>query len=73
VMDELRAKGDPSNLEGQARFGIDVSKSLGISMSRLRPLAPAATVPFTGLAGGEVGVAPDGQAESGLLANGAPC
>lgn len=30
---------EPSNLEGQARFGIDVSSSLGISMSRIRPLA----------------------------------
>lgn len=38
VMAELHAMADPSNLHGQARFGIDVSGSLGISMSRLRPL-----------------------------------
>lgn len=38
-MDELRAMADPSKLPGQARFGIDVSNSLGISMTRLRPLA----------------------------------
>ncbi len=39
VLDELRAMADPSNLQGQARFGIDVSNSLGISMTSLRPLA----------------------------------
>lgn len=39
VMEELRAMAEPSNLEGQARFGIDISGSLGISMSRIRPLA----------------------------------
>lgn len=39
VLDELRAMGDPSNLAGQARFGIEVSSSLGVSMSRLRPFA----------------------------------
>ncbi|MEX0789924.1 MAG: DNA alkylation repair protein, partial [Actinomycetota bacterium] len=39
AMDELRAMADPSNLPGQARFGIDISNSLGISMTRLRPLA----------------------------------
>lgn len=39
MMAELRAMAAPSNLEGQARFGIDVSSSLGISMSRIRPLA----------------------------------
>ena len=39
VMAELHSMADPSNLEGQARFGIDISGSLGISMSRLRPLA----------------------------------
>jgi 3-methyladenine DNA glycosylase AlkD len=39
VMAELRSMADPSNLEGQARFGIDVSRSLGISTGRLRSLA----------------------------------
>lgn len=39
VMRELRTMSDPSNLPGQARFGIDISRSLGISMTRLRPLA----------------------------------
>lgn len=39
VLAELRAMADPSNLKGQARFGIDVSNSLGISMTSLRPLA----------------------------------
>lgn len=39
VMDELRGMAEPANLPGQARFGIDVSSSLGISMSRLRPFA----------------------------------
>lgn len=39
VMDELRAAADPSNLPGQARFGIDISNSLGISMTGLRQLA----------------------------------
>lgn len=38
-MDELRSMADPSNLPGQARFGIDVVNSLGISMTRLRLLA----------------------------------
>jgi 3-methyladenine DNA glycosylase AlkD len=35
-LDELA---DPTQLEGQARFGIDVSNSLGISMPALRELA----------------------------------
>lgn len=39
TMDRLRSMSDPSNLPGQARFGIDVSNSLGISMAQLRPLA----------------------------------
>lgn len=39
VMDELHRMADPANLPGQARFGIDVSHSLGISMTQLRPLA----------------------------------
>ncbi|CAN5785257.1 DNA alkylation repair protein [soil metagenome] len=39
VMGELRGMAEPSNLPGQARFGIDISSSLGISMTRLRPLA----------------------------------
>lgn len=39
VMDELHLLADPTNLPGQARFGIDVSSSLGISMAQLRPLA----------------------------------
>lgn len=30
---------DPSNLPGQARYGIDTSNALGISMTQLRPLA----------------------------------
>lgn len=38
-MDRLRAMANPSNLSGQARFGIDISNSLGISMTQLRPLA----------------------------------
>lgn len=38
-MDCLRAMANPSNLSGQARFGIDISNSLGISMTQLRPLA----------------------------------
>lgn len=38
-MARLNAMAEPSNLEGQARFGIDISHSLGISMTRLRPLA----------------------------------
>lgn len=38
-MARLYAMADPSNLEGQARYGIDVSNSLGISMTQLRPLA----------------------------------
>jgi 3-methyladenine DNA glycosylase AlkD len=39
VMDELQRMTNPANLPGQARFGIDVSHSLGISMTQLRPLA----------------------------------
>lgn len=39
VLGELRAMANPSNLPGQARFGIDISNSLGISMTGLRPLA----------------------------------
>ena len=39
VLAELRAMSDPSNVAGQERFGIDVSNSLGISMTRLRALA----------------------------------
>ncbi len=39
VVEELRSMADPSNLEGQARFGIDISTSLGISMTQLRPVA----------------------------------
>lgn len=39
VLEKLHEMAEPANLEGQARFGIDISKSLGISMTRLRPLA----------------------------------
>ena len=39
TMDRLRAMADPSNLPGQARFGIDISHSLGVSMTQLRRLA----------------------------------
>ncbi len=39
VVEELRSMADPSNLEGQDRFGIDISTSLGISMTHLRSLA----------------------------------
>lgn len=38
-MARLHAMADPTNLEGQARYGIDVSFSLGISMTQLRLLA----------------------------------
>ncbi len=38
-MAELRDMADPSNLEGQARFGVDISSSLGIPMPDLRSLA----------------------------------
>lgn len=38
-MTRLRSMADPLNLPGQARFGIDNSNSLGISMTQLRPLA----------------------------------
>lgn len=38
-MAELRAMADPSNLAGQARYGIDVSNSLGISMTDVRQVA----------------------------------
>ncbi|HEX2052225.1 MAG TPA: DNA alkylation repair protein [Actinomycetota bacterium] len=39
VIRELREMADPANLAGQARFGIEVTSSLGVSMTRLRPLA----------------------------------
>jgi 3-methyladenine DNA glycosylase AlkD len=41
VLSQLHALKDPSNLEGQAHFGIDVSSSLGISAPKLRALAKA--------------------------------
>jgi 3-methyladenine DNA glycosylase AlkD len=39
TISRLRAMADPSNIPGQARYGIDTSNSLGISMTQLRPLA----------------------------------
>jgi 3-methyladenine DNA glycosylase AlkD len=39
VIDTLHALGAPENLPGQARYGIDVSNSLGISAPKLRALA----------------------------------
>jgi 3-methyladenine DNA glycosylase AlkD len=39
VVAKLRALGDPKNVEGMARFGIDVPDALGVSAPNLRKLA----------------------------------
>jgi 3-methyladenine DNA glycosylase AlkD len=39
VLDRLRAIADPDRLPGMARFGIDVSHALGVSIPELRALA----------------------------------
>ena len=39
VLDRLKSLGDPKNVEGMARFGIDVPKAFGVSAPDLRGLA----------------------------------
>jgi 3-methyladenine DNA glycosylase AlkD len=39
VMDELRQRGNPKAVAGMARFGIQTSKALGISIPQLRDIA----------------------------------
>ena len=39
ILEELRSKADPRNVEGMARFGISRERTLGISIFDLRPLA----------------------------------
>ena len=38
-LDELKAKSVSENLSGMARFGIDTSKALGVSMPNIRQIA----------------------------------
>ncbi len=39
VLDELKALANPENVAGMARFGIETTKALGISMKTLEPIA----------------------------------
>ena len=39
VIDRLRKMGNPENVAGMARFGINASNTLGVSMPQLRALA----------------------------------
>ena len=39
VLDRFRSLGDPKNVEGMARFGIDVPNAFGVSTPNLRSLA----------------------------------
>ena len=39
VIDEIRSRGDPLMVTGMARFGIETSKALGVSVPQLRALA----------------------------------
>jgi len=39
VLEQLRSLGDPKNVEGMARYGIRVTKALGVSAPNLRALA----------------------------------
>ncbi len=58
ILNQLKAKADPSNLEGMARFGITVEKRLGVSVPEMRRIAKesgkdhklAATLWKTGIA-----------------------
>jgi len=39
VLEELKSLGDPAGREGMARFGIETSRALGVSVVKLRSLA----------------------------------
>jgi 3-methyladenine DNA glycosylase AlkD len=39
ILNQLKAKADPDNLEGMARFGIAVEKRLGVSVPEMRRIA----------------------------------
>lgn len=42
ILDQLRAKADPANLQGMARYGMSVQKRLGLSVPEMRRVAKAA-------------------------------
>jgi len=39
IIEELKAKGDPKNVKGMARFGINPKKAVGVSVTELRKMA----------------------------------
>lgn len=39
VINQLKSMGDPKNVEGMARYGINPNNNLGVSIYKLRPLA----------------------------------
>ena len=39
ILDQLKAKANPDNLEGMARFGMAVEKRFGVSVPEMRRIA----------------------------------